>query len=188
MGRPVKPPGMMSMAIAAAKQQVINQRMVADSRISQGGHDTRELVAKAHRTKAYNAEELRSDEPWLRILTVIWKSGRTVRAKARIVRITRMVFDDAELRAGLDTIARLDGRVIAVYDWIAALLDPPPPTPEEREAARLAGIKARAVRAEKHARKMLKEHERGLKRAIAAVRRWRVKVRYYDKKRVANEA
>jgi hypothetical protein len=122
---------------------------------------------------------------WISTLTDMLKRSRKRSTKTMIKTAARTLADDDELRAAFESVVRLgEGRSVAM--WITQRFGPAPLTEEQRLAARLAGVQAKAKREEAHARAKLAEHETALKRERQAVKRWRAKVRYYDRKGAKN--
>lgn len=120
---------------------------------------------------------------WAEQLAYMHRRATKRASKALVKKAALGVADDLELRAAFEAVVRL-GDASKVWAWLEATFDPKVPLPkEEALARRVAGRIAKAIKDEQHARAMLRAHEAALKREQRAVRKWRAKVRYYDRKR-----
>lgn len=101
--------------------------------------------------------------------------------------LARYLLSNVEAAAAFDTACRLQDAKKATV-WLMRTFEAqlPKPSVEELEEAARQAKEARTLanvqRREAHARAMLLKHEQQLRREIKLVRKWRSKVRYYDRK------
>ncbi len=144
--------------------------------------EVRRFLLSIGRAKLMGGTGVIWHEEWLQSVVCLSRRAFKSRTKATMRRLGRTLVDDRELRATFDALVRMGDRE-RVIAWIIGREAPAPLTKEEAEAARIAGIKKKAVRAEALARAQLRAHTRALAREKKAVKRWDAKVRYYDRKK-----
>jgi len=124
---------------------------------------------------------------WIGTLIKLMRRSRVRASRAIIKRLALQVADDLVLRAAFETVARLDDGGAGLTKWIVAREAPPPMTKAEALTARIEGRRKKSTKDEKHARKMLTDWTRVQARAKTAVKKWKAKVAYYDRKAVTDD-
>lgn len=142
------------------------------------------LVKSARAKVGKGVLERKTTPRWARICAALaYRPSRTVRNMLRRAAVILAV--DKEKQAALDTIERLDGTHKALYAFlksIAALPPPPKPTADEVAAKRKAATDKVVRRRAQQARKRLKELMAQLVRTQKLVKKWGVRVRYYERR------